>query len=143
MIKVLFDTNVLVSGLVSFKHPTRAPAQLLHAWRAGIFELCISENIIAEVKKTLDVSYFKKRLKPNDIKEAIVLLSEECTFIIITASVKNVATHPEDDLVISAAVSGRVDYLVTGDQPLLEKVGKSYQKVNLVTPQECLRILKQ
>lgn len=142
MIKALFDTNVLVSGFASFKHPTRAPAQLLHAWRAGFFELCISEHIVAEVKKTLDVNYFRRRLKPKDIDEAIILLSEECTIIPITISVQNVATYPEDDLVISAAVSGKVDYLVTGDQPLLNKVGDYFRGVALTTPNDFLKILQ-
>src|SRR3989344_3860481 len=39
MIKVLLDTNVLVSGFASFKHPTRAPAQLLHSWQADFCRL--------------------------------------------------------------------------------------------------------
>ncbi len=53
MIKALLDTNVLVSGFASFKHPDRAPAQILHAWRAGLFELVISEDVLIEIKKTL------------------------------------------------------------------------------------------
>ena len=142
VIKALFDTNVLVSGFASFKHPTRAPAQLLHLWQAEFFELCISEHIITEVKKTLDVDYFKRRLKPEDIDEAITLVSEECTIISIITSVKGVATHPEDDLVISAAISGKVDYLVTGDQPLLNKVGNSYRGVTLTTPNDFLKLLQ-
>lgn len=143
MIKALFDTNVLVSGFASFKHPTRAPAQLLHLWQADFFELCISEHIIAEVKKTLDINYFKRRLKPEDIDEAIILLSEESTIISITTPVRGAATHPEDDLVISAAISGKVDYLVTGDQPLLRKVGNSYRGIAFAIPNDFLKILQQ
>ena len=142
IIKALFDTNVLVSGFASFKHPTRAPAQLLHALRTGLFELCISENIIAEFIETLCDRYFKRRLKPEDIDEAITLVSEECTIISITTPVQGVATHPEDDLVISAAISGKADYLVTGDQPLLNKVGNSYRGVTLTTPNDFLKILQ-
>ncbi len=141
MIKALFDKNVLVSGFASFKHPTRAPAQLLHLWQADFFELCISEHIITEGKKTLDINYFKRRLKSKDVDEAVALLSEECTFISITTPVRGVATHPEDDLVISAAVSGKVDYLVTGDQPLLRKVGDSYRGITFTTPNDFLKIL--
>ncbi len=143
VIKAVFDTNVLVSGIASFKHPTRAPAQLLHAWRAGLFELYTSEHIMAELKKTLERHYFKSKLDPRDIDEAIILLSEECTVITTTKIVRKVATHPEDDLVISAAISGNVDYLVTGDKPLLNKVGNSYQGVSLITPNDFLKILRQ
>lgn len=143
MIKALFDTNVLVSGFASFKHPTRPPAQLLHLLQAGFFDLCVSELIIAEVKKTLDVNYFKRRIKPEDIDEATTLLSEECMVIPITTLVKGVATHAEDDLVISAAVSGKVNYLITGDKHLLSKVGNSYRGVALTTPNDFLKILQQ
>ena len=142
MIKALLDTNVLVSGFASFKHPTRAPAQLLHAWLAGHFELYTSEHIITEFKNTLGRHYFKSRLRQSDIDEAINLLNEECPVIQITHFVKKAATHPEDDLVISAAISGKVDYLVTGDQPLLNKVGNSYQGVILTTPNDFLKILQ-
>lgn len=105
MFKAFLDTNVLASGLASFKHPNRTPAQLLHAWRAGLFELCISEHILIELKATLYKPYFKSKLTPEDIEGAVVLLSEECTVISVTTVVKGIATHPEDDLVIAAAVS--------------------------------------
>src|SRR3989344_22223 len=101
MIKALFDTNVLVSGFVSFKRPTRPPAQLLHLWQAGLFELCTSEHIIAEFTRTLQRPYFRSRLEPEDINEAMVLLNEDCKVIPITNLVQGITTHPEDDLVIS------------------------------------------
>lgn len=143
MIKALLDTNVLVSGFASFKHPSRTPAQLLHAWRAGMFELCISEHILAELKKTFEGRYFKRRLKSEDIDEAITLLSDECTNISITVSVQGVATHPEDDLILAAAISAKVDYLVTGDYALRSKLGTSYRGVIISTPSEFLKILQQ
>ncbi len=143
MVKALLDTNVLASGLASFKHPNRTPAQLLHAWRAGLFELCISEHILIELKETLNKPYFKSKLTPEDIEEAVVLLSEECIMISVTTIVKGIATHPEDDLVIAAAVSGKVDYLVTGDGPLLRKAGKSFKGVTLISPSDFLEVLKK
>ena len=50
------------------------------------------------------------------------------------------ATHPEDDLVLAAAVSARSDYLVTGDKKLQDL--RSYQGVTIVTPREFLTILE-
>lgn len=143
MVKALFDTNVLASGLVSFKHPGRKPAKLLHEWRSGLFELCISEHILIELKRTLNKPYFKSKLTPEDIEEAITLLSEECTLITVATTVKGVATHPEDDLVIAAAVSGKADYLVTKDKPLLHKVGNSYKGIKLISPDVFLEVLDE
>lgn len=141
--RVVLDTNVIVSGFVSFKHPNKPPTQLLRAWRAGLFELCISKHILAEVEETFSDPYFKKRLNPEDIKEAITLLHEDCTLISLVVRVYGVATHPEDDLILATAVSAKADYLVTGDGPLLRKVGSSYQGVNIITPNDFLHILQQ
>ncbi|MDO8657779.1 MAG: putative toxin-antitoxin system toxin component, PIN family [Candidatus Levybacteria bacterium] len=143
MIKALLDTNILVSGFVSFKHPERPPAQILHAFRAGLFELVISEDILKEVQETLKDPYFKNRLSSENITDTITLLSEETTITPVTAEVHGIATHIEDDFILAAAVSAEVDYLVTGDGPLLRKVGKSYRGVSLVTPNDFLKILQQ
>lgn len=143
VIKALLDTNILVSGFASFKHPKRPPAQILHSWRNGLFELIISEDILVEVRETLRDPYFQSRLTPEDITEAVTLLSEETTITSVTAKVSGVATHPDDDLILAAAVSAGVDYLVTGDGPLLRKVGKSYQGVKLISPTAFLGILQQ
>lgn len=143
VIKALLDTNVIVSGFVSFKHPERPPAQILHAFKVGLFELIISEDILVEVSETLQDPYFRSRLTPEDITEALTLLSEETTVTSVTAKASGVSTHPEDDLILAAAVSAGVDYLVTGDGPLLRKVGNSYQGMKLVTPTAFLEILQQ
>ena len=61
----------------------------------------------------------------------------------IIVKVRGVATHPEDDLILATALSAKAAYLVTGDGPLLRKVGKSYQGINLVTPNDFLEILQK
>lgn len=142
MIKAFLDTNVLASGFASFKHPERAPAQILHAWRSGLFELYISGNVLSEFKKTLNDPYFQSKLSNEDIEEAVVLLHEYAIITPITANIKNIATHPEDDLVIAAAVSGKVDYLVTGDGPLLRKVS-NYKGVTLISSNDFLEELQK
>ncbi len=142
--RVVLDTNILVSGFVSFKHPSRAPAQLLHFWQAEFFDLCISEHILTEVEETLKDSYFKKRLSQENIKieDIKTLLQEDCILISHFNPVYGIATHPEDDLVLATALSARADYLVTGDQPLLRKVG-TYKGVILISPNDFLEVLKK
>jgi predicted nucleic acid-binding protein len=63
------------------------------------------------------------------------------SFTAITSPVSGVATHPEDDLILAAAVSAQADYLVTGDARL-QALG-SYQGVKIVTPREFVQILEQ
>lgn len=58
-------------------------------------------------------------------------------------SIPGTTSRPEDDLVLATAVSAKANYLVTGDEPLLKKVGSSYQGVKLVTPKEFVQILQK
>lgn len=59
----------------------------------------------------------------------------------LTATVNGVATHPEDDLVLAAAVSARADYLVTSDTKLLRL--ESYEGVQIVSPATFLDVLER
>lgn len=140
MITTVLDTNVLASGIVAFHKPT-PPAQILGAWRAGEFQLIVSTHILDELKSTLEKPYFAKRITPQQVTGTITLFKEEAIVTRITTVLQRVATHPEDDLALAAAVSAKADYLVTGDQPLLRKVGNSYQGVKLVTPVNFLKVL--
>lgn len=68
-----------------------------------------------------------------------MLLEQEAVLTPITRQVQGVATHPEDDLILAAAVSARADYLVTGDDQL-QKLG-GFEGVKIVSPREFLRLL--
>lgn len=46
-------------------------------------------------------------------------------------------------MILATALSAKADYLVTGDGPLLRKIGGSYQGVNLVTPNAFVEVLNQ
>ena len=140
MISAFLDTNVLASGTVSATNP---PGQILNAWRDNKFELVTSTHIIKELKRTLQKPYFQSHLSPNMVSNFIDLLLLEATVVPVTTNIKSVATHPEDDLALAAAVNAKVNYFVTGDKPLLNKVGSSYCGVNLVTPNEFLGIIQQ
>lgn len=59
--RLLLDTNLLVSGIIS----RGLPRQLLDAARAGECELCISEHLLAELLRVLGRAKFASyRLRP-------------------------------------------------------------------------------
>lgn len=57
-----------------------------------------------------------------------------------TVSVRGVATHPEDDIVLSTALSGQATILCTRDKQLL-KLG-SHQQIAILSPGEFLAFLE-
>lgn len=127
------DANVLASGFIRM-NPEAATVQTLDAWRAGRFLLVLSEHLLDEVSRTLEDPYFARRLGPAQRAADLALLRAEAIITPITVTVRGVATHPEDDLVLATAVSAGVDYLVTGDRKL-QRLG-AYRGVQIVSPRQ-------
>lgn len=118
MIRAVLDSNVLASGCVEFATGERAPARLLRPWREQHFALVVSAEILTELLNTFADPYLRQQLTPEQILAAQLLLQEEAIWTPVTAPVSGVATHPEDDQILAAAVSAKAEYLVTGDKKL-------------------------
>ena len=143
MISAVLDANTIASGILGFRNPDSVPGKLLQLWRKGIFILIISKHIRDEVKGILHKPYFTNHLSAQEISRIQALLQFQAKQVLITEDIHGVATSSEDDLVLATAVSAKANYLVTGDGPLLRKVGRSCQGVHLVTPNEFLQILQK
>jgi len=110
---VVFDANVLVGCLIALQGGTLA--QILAAWRAGQFEIVLSEHIYGELARALASGYFTRRLAATTIAGYLGFVAENARVVPISVAVSGVATHPEDDLVLATALSAGADFLVTGD----------------------------
>jgi uncharacterized protein len=131
MTTLTVDTNVLASGFVG-KPELSPPARVLDAWRIRLLTLVLSEHILTELARTFRLSYFSRRLSVVEAAANVDLLRQRTRIIPITLTVQGVATHPEDDLVLATAISGRVEYLITGDGKL-QQLG-SYEGVAILSP---------
>ena len=140
MIRAVLDTNVLASGFVEFATAERAPARLLRLWREQRFALVVSAEILTELLNTFADPYFRRQLTPEQIHAAQLLLQEEAIWTPLTAHISGVATHPEDDQILAAAVSAQAEYLVTGDKKL-QQLG-TYQGVRMISPRAFLDLLE-
>ena len=136
MRSAVLDTNVLASG---FTVAGGIPDRLLRAWLAGSFALVVLEPILTELTRTFQKPYFRTRLSATQIAQNLALQRSRARVTPLTAHVAGVASHPEDDLVLAAALSTRADYLVTGDRKLQDL--QSYQGVAILSPRAFLDAL--
>lgn len=143
MISAVLDANTIASGILGYNNPESIPGEILRLWQKGIFTLVTSKHIRDEVKNVLHKPYFAKHLTPQEISRIQALLQFQAKQVAITEDAPKVATHFEDNQVIATAVNAKTDYLVTGDGPLLRKVGKSYQGVKFITLNDFLKLLIQ
>ena len=136
MISAVLDTNILASGALK---PSSIPGQVLKQWRDGKFELIVSQHIMSEFEETLSKPYFLNILKTKDIDDFLDLLLSEATLTLITTKVQDVATHPEDDLILATAESGKASFVVTGDHGLQNL--KKFKNIKIVSPRTFSEIL--
>jgi putative PIN family toxin of toxin-antitoxin system len=140
VIRAVLDANTIVSGLARFRDGTSPPVEILRAWVDERFQLLISDALLAEVIRTLSKPWFLARVEPDVHAAAMSALRDDAQHVAISSVVRGVASHPEDDLVPAAAVSGEAAYLVTGDRQLQSL--DQFQDVAIVSPRDFLTLLE-
>ena len=121
--------------------PRSAGTHRLHnsgfaGWKSE-FDLLISEQVMSELSTTLDLPWFAARVDPSNRNWPSCRLHDRSgNGRCLQRKSSGVASHWQDDLVLSAAVSGNADYLVTGDAEF-RRVDE-YQGVKIRTPAEFL-----
>jgi putative PIN family toxin of toxin-antitoxin system len=126
-VKVIIDTNVLVSGIFF----GGIPGEILKAWRKGLFEMVISHDIYEEyqeVVKELQKKYSKDHATDEIVKT--ILLNSEMTLSVLLK--ESICEDPDDDKFISAALASKVKIIVSGDK-LLNKVSGRFG-ITVLTP---------
>ena len=119
MLRVVLDTNILVSGILSRKG---APAQALDAWRERRYLLVTSPSLIAEIRLVLHYPRIRDRyaLTDEDIDQIIALLEHEALLVSGETKLNGaIPSDPQDEIVLACAIEGQVDMIVSGDHHLL------------------------
>ncbi|MGI8644194.1 MAG: putative toxin-antitoxin system toxin component, PIN family [Thermomicrobiales bacterium] len=132
MIRAVLDANVFASGVLRYQVPAKTTGATLRAWGTRALELVTCDKLITEIERTLSQPYFATRIS-NDLRHTLMTaLRDDATRTSLSVIVSGVASHPEDDLVLSVAVSATVDVLVTGDRQLQKLT--SFQGIAITSP---------
>lgn len=114
--RVVVDTNVLVSGLIK---PTGAVGPVVDRLREGRFLQLYSRATLDELVDVLARPWLKEKYGIRDVDveaflKLLLLRGEEVT---PSRTIRR-CRDPKDDKFLELAVSGRADVLVTGDDDL-------------------------
>lgn len=136
--RVILDTNVIISGLISRKGP---PAQLIAHWMPGAFTLLYTPAMFAELEDVLNRAWLRERLRDTlrrvpEFLDAVKFLGEQVQgHVNVIGQVRD----PFDEMFLVCAVLGQADYLVSGDKNLLTL--RQFQGAQIVTPTQMLALL--
>lgn len=141
MLRVVIDTNILVSALLSKKG---APARIIDAWEARKFLVITSDAAILEVERVLmDLAFTGKyTISDQEIKSIINLLQKDALLVSGQTEVKGaIPEDPDDEKFLSIALEGDAQIIISGDKHLLE-LGR-YRNIAVQTAREFIDSLNR
>jgi putative PIN family toxin of toxin-antitoxin system len=112
--RLVIDTNVFVSGLISAEGP---PALVLRAVRDKRALHLVSDPIVEEYLRVLDYPRIRKFRKITDafVADIAAYLVYQTERVELRSRIK-ISADPDNDVFLNAAVDGRATLLVTGDK---------------------------
>ena len=110
--KVVLDTNIIISALVS---PNNPPDLILQAWQDGAFELLTCKEQLEEVRRVSRYKHLQPFLVPHKVGHIVRSLRTLATLIQPQKLISEEALDPDDNFLIAICEAGFANNLVTGD----------------------------
>jgi hypothetical protein len=131
MMRVVLDSNVYVSAF----HFGGTPEQILRHAEGGIFELCVSQFIAAEVTRVLTRKF---GWTEEDVSEALGPILEISRLVKPKRTV-SIVHDADDNRILECALEADARVIVTGDDHLLRL--RVFQGIQIVSPRAFLNWL--
>ncbi|KKU87604.1 putative toxin-antitoxin system toxin component, PIN family [Candidatus Gottesmanbacteria bacterium RIFCSPLOWO2_01_FULL_48_11] len=124
--RIVIDTNIIVSSIVYGGIPKRVVSLVIDEVVEGITSPVLQAELIDVLSKKFLFSIQK-------LTQAETLIDESFTTVQPTHTI-SILEDDDDNRVLEAAITGHCDYIVTGDQDLLQL--KNYKGIYIVTAKQ-------
>ena len=137
--KVVLDTNVIISGLLWKGIPGEVLEKCLKE-----HTICFSEDTLSELETALSYPKFIPHLEKLtfSLEDFLTRLTERA--LIISKPIQEISVikeHPSDNKFLVCAISCQASFIISGDKHLLKL--KEFQGIPIVTPKKFLKIIKK
>ncbi|WP_310379720.1 putative toxin-antitoxin system toxin component, PIN family [Flavobacterium sp.] len=123
--RIILDTNLWISFLIS-KDLSRLDAIIFEKKAVLVF----SKELLDEFLEVTKRPKFRKFFSKIDIENILETIDEYADFVIIKSKI-TICRDPKDNFLLSLAKDGKVDFLLTGDNDLLDI--KLFEKTSITT----------
>ena len=130
--RIILDTNLWISFLI-----TKDLSKLDNRIFTGETILIFSQELLNEFITVVSRPKFKKYFSQEDIIEILDIIDQQAQFVEVRSDIKK-CRDEKDNFLLSLAVDGNADFLITGDEDLLEL--KEIEKTRIVTLNQYLQV---
>ena len=131
--RVVLDTNVFISAVLGGKLGV-----IVDEWKAGKFTLIITDSIAREYLDVINRPKFK--IPQDEILATTDYLLQTAEFVTSQEEIQVIVADLTDNKFLEAAIAGKVDFIVSGDNHLLEL--KSFREIPIVTARDFITWLE-
>ena len=135
MIKVVLDTNIIVSAIVF----GGKPRDIIYLIQEGKVQAFVSSSILYELKEVLTKKFNFNDEKLSEVED---LINKNFVSVSPKDSLKMIKSYPIDNKILEVAVESKADYLITGDKKHILPL-KKIRKTKIVLAEEFLLTIKK
>lgn len=132
--RVVVDTNVFVSALLS----KSTPRLVYEAFLNGRIHPVLTPQTVSELTEVLTRPTLQVLTSHLEVKRMVKLLERDATLVYPRERVR-ICRDMKDNIILEAAVAGRVDCIITGDRDLL--IIHRYRDIPILKPSDFLKRL--
>ena len=129
MKRVVLDTNIVISSALG-----GALVLVLEKWDQGKFTVIVTTDVLDEYFQVISRPKFK--LRQETIDKIIRYIYQFSEFVVPEERIHVIEADPKDDKFLEAAIAGKVDFIVSGDNHLLEL--KEFRSIPIISGREFL-----
>jgi uncharacterized protein len=112
--RIIIDTNLWISFLI-----TKDFTKLDEIIFSGSGILIFSQELLDEFLVVAKRPKFRRFFSSNDLEAILETIQEYAEFVIVQTQIE-VCRDPKDNFLLSLSIDGNADFLLTGDNDLLE-----------------------
>ncbi len=131
--KVVLDTNVIVSGLL---FPGGIPDKIVRACLTGQISNATSPDLLTELRRILQKKF---NLSEERVAMLLDLMKENSELVYPVERIKKIKADEADNRVLECALTAKVQFIISGDQKHLLKL-KFFQDIEILSPAKFFQI---
>ena len=134
MKRVVLDTNIIISSALG-----GALVFVLEKWDEGKFTVVVTTDVVSEYFAVLNRPKFG--LKQETIDRIIHYIYQFSEFVVPEEQIRFIEADPKDNKFLEAAIAGKVDFIVSGDNHLLAI--KEFRSIPIISGRKFLEQLEE